>query len=93
MGHVANSSSSSFILHKAEIGDAKFDELVDFLKKVDEQERLDEENSYYWGDSYKKFELHGNYLNVELFHAPEEVINKFNELVPNAEELCFVIQG
>ena len=99
-GFVANSSSSSYILHQSEIGKDAFDKLVAFLENFVEMQKIvnnDYYDDYYsrsWGDSGMNFEIHnGKYLEIELFHAPNEVISQFRRYVPNAEEKCVVIES
>ena len=95
-GFVANSSSSSYILHQSEIGKDAFDKLVAFLEKFVEMQKIvnDDYYSQSWGDSGKNFEVHnGKYLEIELFHAPDEVLNQFRRYVPQAESRCVIIEG
>ena len=95
-GFVANSSSSSYILHQSEIGKDAFDKLVAFLENFVEMQKIvnDDYYSRSWGDSGMNFEVHnGKYLEIELFHAPNEVISQFRRYVPNAEEKCIVIES
>lgn len=71
-GFVSNSSSSSFVFHRTVFNQVKdFDEMIEKLKEIGEKYKNKKE---YWGDSYQTFDVQDNYLFIETFHAPDEVI-------------------
>lgn len=73
-GFVSNSSSSSFIIHKSAFNsDSEFDKFYNEIVEIEEKLKDDDIYSYSWGESEKTYELHGNYIDIETYHAPKEI--------------------
>jgi hypothetical protein len=83
-GFVSNSSSSSFIIAKAVIGEEEYNKLFNLLERLDCQ---DEDES--WGDSGQTWSAENGYLLIEVNNAPDEARNA----VYKYRDKAIVIEG
>ena len=87
---VSNSSSSSFIVHKLDIGEDKFNKLSNFL--VDNfPDDCDPRKKEYWGDSGRTYIIDKNFIVVETFHAPNAVHKALYKIVPEFDKVSICL--
>lgn len=84
-GFVSNSSSSSFVIHKSELGDGPWAYLQNYLTEYIDKNEIGQYDS--WGDSGYTFFIQNNYLFVELCHAPDEVRNTVKRFINDKNSL------
>ncbi len=78
-GFVSNSSSSSFVIHKSELGDGQWVYLQNYLTEYVDKNEINQYDQ--WGDSGYTFFIQNNYLLIELYHAPDEVKNTVKKII------------
>lgn len=87
-GFVSNSSSSSFILHKSEVTNEQWKNLLKELQNLKEELSNDEVLIIdEWGESGRTFDYCGNYLIIET----NRVYDHFSKIIKklNISESCF----
>ncbi len=84
-GYVSNSSSSSFVIHRSELGDGQWMYLLNYLTTyIDNSETQSYQD---WGESGHTFFIQGNYLFIELHNAPHEVKNVVKKYITDQNSL------
>ena len=87
---VSNSSSSSFIVHKLDIGEDKFNKLSNFF--IDNfPYNSDPSEEEYWGDSGITYSIDKNFIVVETFHAPREVHKALYGIIPEFDKVSICL--
>lgn len=77
-GFVSNSSSSSFVLHRSEISDDQWMQLIHELTKFREE---NEDGIGEWGESAPNtFFVHKNYLCCQTYYVFDEIEKIMNKL-------------
>lgn len=62
-GFVSNSSSSSFIIARAQIGDDKWKQFVEFLNSYDDEKPEEDDDNEYYEDMYP--DINKNYIYID----------------------------
>lgn len=97
-GFVSNSSSSSFIVHKSELPEDRWTEIIAFLEHVSAIEK--ERNDGWapsWNDRGISWEVSGNYLEVGWHGFPSEFYDQMKSLVSSKDknfyETVYMMEG
>lgn len=62
-GFVSNSSSSSFIIARAQIGDDKWKQLIEFLNSYDDEKPEEDDDDAYYEEIYP--DINKNYIYID----------------------------
>lgn len=86
---VGNSSSSSFVVHKLDIGETKFNDLIVFLES--NFPRNDSWDN--WGTSGRTYFCEKNFIVIETYNAPNVVHEAIYKYIPEFDQVSICLDN
>lgn len=80
-GFVSNSSSSSFVVHKSELSDEKWKQLIFLLESIVENEEDEDGWLSPWNDDGTTWEISGNYIEVGWHNFPSAYRDQIKSII------------